>query len=231
MKQDLHIHSCLSPCGDEEMTPNNIAGMAHLAGLDVIAVCDHNTAENLPAIQLCAKEYGIKLLPGIEVCTQEEIHLLCYFSALEPCLKMSKALYESLPNIKNKPEIYGRQVILNENDEEIGQLDKLLITGCGYTLFETAQLCHSLGGLCFYAHMDKNSYSVLSVLGALPQEVDVEGAELFKAENRKDLVENGLLPADLPCITNSDAHDLAFIGENCGALSENNPLRKFIETL
>ena len=116
MLYDLHIHSCLSPCGDDEMTPNNICGMAHLAGLEVIAVTDHNAAANLPAVKKVADSFGIMLIPGIEMCTAEDIHLLCYFETVEKCLEFEKTVLDSLPPIKNKKHIYGNQLIRDEND-------------------------------------------------------------------------------------------------------------------
>ncbi|MEG2191689.1 MAG: PHP domain-containing protein [Oscillospiraceae bacterium] len=231
MKYDLHIHSCLSPCGDEEMTPNNIVGMAHLAGLDVISVCDHNSAKNLEAVKICAQGFGLKLLPGIEVCTQEEIHLLCYFSAVDTCVKFGEMIYDSLPPIKNKPEIYGRQSVLNSQDEILYDIEKLLIVGCGYNIYEAVQLCHNMGGKCFYAHADKNSFSILSVLGAIPNDLPVDGVEIFDLTHLDELISKGLISLDMPFMSNSDAHSLEFIGDKELNLPVDSPLYSLISQL
>ena len=125
---DLHIHSCLSPCGDLLMTPNNIVGMAFIKQLDAIAVCDHNTAENLPAVKEVADMMGVLLLPGMELTTREEAHMLAYFPDVDSALAFSRFVHEHLPPIANRPEFFGRQVIMNSQDEEVGEEEKLLIS-------------------------------------------------------------------------------------------------------
>ena len=122
---DLHIHSCLSPCGDEDMTPANICGMAKLKGLDAIAICDHNSARNLPAAQELCDAYGLLLLPGMEITTREEVHLLGYFETVEAALAFGEMLRGHLPNKKNKPQFFGRQLVMNSDDEIIGEEEAL----------------------------------------------------------------------------------------------------------
>ena len=104
---DLHIHSCLSPCGDMLMTPNNIVGMAFIKQLDAIAVCDHNTAENLPAVKEAADMMGVVLLPGMELTTREEAHMLAYFPDVDSALAFSREVHAHLPPIQNRPEFFG----------------------------------------------------------------------------------------------------------------------------
>ena len=123
---DLHIHSCLSPCGDELMTPNNIVNMAALKGLDVIAVSDHNSALNLPAVASVAQQADICLIPAIEFNTREEVHVLGYFPTVEAALEISSAVRPLLA-LDNKPDFFGEQKVLNDQDEEIGIEQKLLI--------------------------------------------------------------------------------------------------------
>ena len=135
---DLHIHSSLSPCGDDDMTPNNIVHMAMLKELNMIAVTDHNSARNLPAVKKVAEECGILLIPGIEVTTAEEIHLLTYFETVEETMDFGEYIYDSLPDISNRPEIFGEQRIMDETDAVTGHLDKLLLTAS----------CHSIDALC-----------------------------------------------------------------------------------
>lgn len=231
MLYDLHLHSCLSPCGDDEMTPNNIAGMAHLAGLEVIAVTDHNAAANLPAVKKCADAFGIMLIPGIEVCTAEDIHLLCYFETVERCLEFEKIILDSLPPVKNKKAVYGNQLIRNEDDEIIGEYEKLLIIGSSYNLWDCVKLCHEMGGVAVYAHIDKNSFSALSVLGSLPLEIDIDGVEIYDLANRPKLIAQGLIGEDTPYMSNSDAHYLEYIGEREEHLSKDHPLWEMIKNL
>ena len=116
---DLHIHSCLSPCGDDQMTPANIAGFAKLAGLDLIALTDHNAAENLPAIQRACDAYGLRLLPGIEMNTAEEIHLLCYLPTVDAALALSAEIRHRLPLVPCEEKVFGTQIVMEEEDREL----------------------------------------------------------------------------------------------------------------
>ena len=109
---DLHIHSCLSPCGDQDMTPANIAGMAAIKGLDVIAVTDHNSCKNCPAVLAAAREYGVLAIPGMEICTQEEVHAVCLFSELEAAMDFDDYVYQRLLPVENRPDIFGKQEII-----------------------------------------------------------------------------------------------------------------------
>ncbi len=231
MLYDLHIHSCLSPCGDDEMTPNNIAGMAHLARLEYIAVTDHNSRGNLPAVKQVAEAYGVKLIPGIEVCTAEDIHLLCYFETVEKCLEFEKLILDSLLPVKNKKEIYGNQLVLNEKDELVSEYEKLLIIGSSYNLWQCVDLCHNFGGVAVYAHIDKNSYSVLSVLGSIPPEIKIDGVEIYNLANRPKLISDGVITEKTPFMSNSDAHYLENIGEKEEHLSKDHPLWEMVKKI
>ena len=133
---DLHIHSALSPCGDEDMTPNNIANMAYLKGLDVIAVTDHNSCRNVSAVQKCGANAGVTVIPGMEVETSEEVHMVCLFKSLNDAYEMEDYVTAHLPVIKNKPEIFGRQLVMDENDQITDIKENLLITA---TTFLTRQ--------------------------------------------------------------------------------------------
>jgi len=176
---DLHIHSCLSPCGDELMTPNNIVGMAYLKGLDAIAVCDHNSAGNLAAVKAVADMMGVLLLPGIELNTREEVHLLCYFADVETAQRFSEAVHKHLTQ-KNVPEIFGHQVYMNEEDEPVGEEERLLIAALDLSLEQCADLCRQFGGVCVPAHINRGSNGVLGALGFLPRTVSWDALELSK---------------------------------------------------
>ncbi len=166
---DLHMHSCLSPCGDNDMTPNNIVNMALIKGLDIIAVTDHNTAENLEAVLECAKENGLTVIPGIEVETAEEAHIVCLFRKVEDAYKLQEIIYDALPPLKNRAEIFGNQYICDKNDNVIGELAQMLITATSISTDDIFDLVEGLGGVAYPAHVDRDSYSVLSNLGFVPE--------------------------------------------------------------
>ena len=205
---DLHIHSCLSPCGDALMTPNNIIGMAYIKQLDAIAVCDHNSAENLPAIKEAADMMGVLLLPGMELTTREEAHMLAYFPDVESCLTFSRYIYGHLPPIPNRPEFFGVQQVMNSQDEEIRQEEKLLISALDLSFEECEKQIHLHGGLCVPAHINRGSNGVLNALGFLP------GGATYDALEVSDAVP--MPPIDLSgkrLLKSSDAHYLENILE------------------
>lgn len=202
---DLHIHSCLSPCGDMDMTPNNIVNMACLLGLDIIAVSDHNTARNLPAVFAVAKEAGLTVIPAIEASSAEEVHVLCLFETLEDALACSDEFYEHLPPVINKPEIFGEQAILNEKDERVGTLDKLLINALDLGMDALLETVRRHGGLPIPAHADKSAYSIMANLGYIPEEYAFHCIEVKNLESD--------LPFQGRRITDSDAHYLQDIAE------------------
>lgn len=206
---DLHIHSVLSPCGSEDMTPNNIVNMAWIKGLEVIAVTDHNTMRNVPVVMELAKQKNIIVIPGIEVTTKEDIHVLCYFKDIVKGMEFQNLIYESLPKIKNKEEIFGRQVIMNEKDEEINKLDKLLLNATNYSVSDVYRMAGDFGGIMVPAHINKMSNSILANLGFMPFDLDIKTIEVYnKASFPSGFDKNKYL-----CITNSDAHYLEDISE------------------
>jgi len=178
---DLHIHSCLSPCGDALMTPNNIVGMAFIKQLDAIAVCDHNTAHNLPAIQEVANMMGVVLLPGMELTTREEAHMLAYFRSVEEAVAFSDRIYDYLPPIKNNAKFFGEQQRMNAQDEVIGIEERLLISALDLSFEECAALIDEHGGLCVPAHINRGSNGCLNALGFLPAGVHYDALEISKA--------------------------------------------------
>jgi PHP family Zn ribbon phosphoesterase len=203
---DLHLHSCLSPCGEDEMTPNNLVGMAQVMELAAFAVADHNTARQLPAVQNLAEEAGILLVPAIEITSAEEVHVLSLFPSVEAALAMGEELYAALPPVRNKPEIFGYQRILNEKDEPMGELEKLLINATVLPIDRVFEKVRGYGGVPIPAHIDKSAYSVLSNLGVIPPELEAKTVEISPGG-----IDRGFVPPDgesYCIITDSDAHDL-----------------------
>lgn len=176
-KADLHIHSCLSPCGELEMSPRAIVEKSLEKGLELIAVCDHNSAENAGAVMRAAGKTGLCVLPGMEICSREEVHTLAIFGTLGQALRMQGIVYGCLKGT-NRPELFGDQVVANEFDEVEGFNDRLLIGAAQISLADVVKETQSLGGLCIASHVDRPSFSILSQLGFVPKDLDLDGLEI-----------------------------------------------------
>lgn len=211
---DFHIHSTLSPCGDEDMTPNNIVNMAAIKGLDIIALTDHNSSLNCEAAMEAAKGLPLMVLPGMELCSAEECHVVCLFPHLEECMKFYEYVRPHYAPVKNKPEIFGRQLILDSEDEIVGEEEMLLTTSTDIPVDKIHDLAEDFGGVAFPAHIDRPSFSVLAMLGFLTPEMGFHTAELSKlCESVDDLLPVHDYLKDYRIVRNSDAHYLADIAE------------------
>lgn len=228
MLYDLHIHSCLSPCANDDMTPSTIAGLAKLAGAELISIADHNSARNLPAAEICCKAYGIQLLPAIEVNTAEEIHMLCYFPSVQAAMTLSDELYEGLSTFSYDDNIWGKQLVMDEDDNIVDTQNKLLTGAAAMDIYTIKARTEALGGIAVPAHADKDSYSLLSVLGFCPDDLDFELFELKNPLTYASLCDKGFLPAGKPIITSSDAHCINDIASRLSDLPGNNPLLRLI---
>ena len=205
---DLHLHSCLSPCGDMDMTPNNLVNMAKLLGLDLIALTDHNTSLNCEAAMKVGDAVGVLVIPGMELTTAEDIHAVCLFPTLEKALAFSAYVDENRIKVKNKARIYGRQVIMNEDDEEIGEIEHLLIPASFIGISEAYAKVKEFGGVCYPAHIDRDSLSILSVLGEIDPFCGFKTAELADIAKLDALKAQHPILNDMHIVTCSDAHYL-----------------------
>ncbi|MDD3751411.1 MAG: PHP domain-containing protein [Sedimentibacter sp.] len=205
---DLHIHSDLSPCSSRDMTPNNIINMSLIKGLNIISVTDHNTADNLPAVMELSHKAGIKIIPGLEVTTKEEVHVLCYFKKLDKAMEFGRIIYDSLPFIKNNPEIFGEQNIYNSKDEITGTLEKLLINASKYTIEDIYSIVKKFNGVMIPAHINKMTNGILGVLGFMPINPKIEFVEVYS----KMSIDNKITKK-YKVLNNSDAHQLIDIAE------------------
>lgn len=208
---DLHIHSDLSPCGDKDMTPNNISNMAYIKGLDVIAVTDHNSCKNYQSVNKVAKKLGIKVIPAMEINTHEEVHVLSYFLNYKDAHAVEEIIYDSLPNIKNKTSIFGEQNIYDEDDHIIGSVDKLLLSASKYTLSEIYRIVVDNNGIIIPAHVNKTYYGILGVLGFFPEDINFDFVEV--PENAVLSHRFYTFVSKYKKIINSDAHYLENISE------------------
>ncbi len=219
---DLHIHSALSPCGDDDMTPNNIVNMSALKGLDVIAVTDHNSAANARSCVECGKKAGILVLPGIEIETSEEVHLLALFSNPDDAENMSSVIWDKLPKIKNRVEIFGEQYVMDCDDNIVTVIPNLLSTATQISLNDAVKLVRELNGVPIPAHVDKSSYSIFSNLGFIPGELDFSTLEV-KDRGKSDEIFRSCKSPGFKLISNSDAHFLWDINERINSLDLGTP--------
>lgn len=210
---DMHIHSCLSPCGDTDMTPNNIINMCYIKGLNIIAITDHNSMLNVESIMKLGLEKDILVIPGIEVTTKEEVHVCCYFYDLNDGIKFQDLIYDGLPDIKNSPLIFGNQEIRDMEDELINEVDKLLISSTKYSLDDINHMVKKYNGVMVPAHIDRKSFGMLAVLGFIPDGLDIYTVELSKYfQDQNNIFNTDLSKYNI--IKNSDAHYLKDINES-----------------
>lgn len=205
---DFHLHSCLSPCGDDNMTPANIAGMAFVNGLQAIALTDHNTARNCPAFLKHCEAYGLVGLPGMELTTSEEVHVVCLFTRLENALAFDEYVHEQLIKIPNRKEYFGEQIIRDENDEAVGEEPYFLPNATNISFDAVYDLLESYGGFMIPAHLDKTSTSLISNLGFVPPDSKFKCFELHKMENLHRLRKTNPYLDNCVVICDSDAHYL-----------------------
>lgn len=204
---DLHLHSCLSPCGDEDNTPNNIAGMATLCELDIVALTDHNTSKNCPAFFTAAQKHGIVPIAGMELTTSEDIHVVCLFETLEDALAFDDYLDARRVKIKNRTEIFGRQTVLDENDVIIAEVEHLLTNATDVSIEEVTETVKKHKGVCYPAHIDRDSNGLIAVLGAIPPDSDFTYYELHNVDNMEEFANKyGIEKSKF--IISSDAHYL-----------------------
>ena len=230
-RADLHVHTCLSPCGDLQMTPRKITAQARKKDLDVIAICDHNSAENVPAVMKAAEDARIVVLPGMEICTSEEIHLLAIFDNLDSVEQMQALVYRHLDG-RNEPDIFGMQVIANELDEVVGFQDKLLIGATNLTVNHVVDEIHRFGGVAVASHIDRESYSVISQLGFIPETLRFDALELSRHIRTEEASKRFAGSRKWPFIRNSDAHYTDDIGLNtCEYLIESPTLSEIRRAL
>lgn len=224
---DLHIHSCLSPCADDDMTPANICGMAALKGLEMIAVTDHNSALNLPYAERAASAAKLLFIPGMEITTCEEVHLLAYFESVRAALDFGEFLRPHLPARKNRPALFGRQMIINEQDDALGEEDALLIGASDLKLAFLVSEVRARGGVPVPAHINRGSNGLLINLGFMPNDLNFSAVEVWRA-----------LPCpSAPCenrrvLNSSDAHSLgAILEKEIQIPLKNRTIRSFLDYL
>jgi 3',5'-nucleoside bisphosphate phosphatase len=215
---DFHIHTALSPCGDADMTPNNIVNMSKLKGLDIIAITDHNSIENVASCMEVGRKAGLTVIPGMELQTKEEVHVLCLFSAYSKAVEFQEFVYAKLPNMKNNERIFGEQFIIDEFDNIVGKNERLLLTSTNISIDEAFYEVKRLGGVLIPAHIDKSANGIISNLGFIPDYLGIRSLEYRSLEKINRFIISGLLSNKYNFIKSSDAHYLVDI------LEQENPL-------
>jgi 3',5'-nucleoside bisphosphate phosphatase len=212
IRADLHVHTVLSPCAEVEMIPPLIVERALQAGLDLIAITDHNASANAAAVIDAAQGTGLKVLPGIELQTREEVHLLCLFDTLEQLAAWQMQVDEALPAVPNRAEILGEQFVVDAAGDFVRREERLLLVSANIGLENAAARVRALGGLAIPAHIDRPANGLIALLGFLPPGLCIAALELSPCVSCRAARARFHLPEDTALIRSSDAHWLDAIG-------------------
>lgn len=205
---DFHIHSCLSPCADDDMTPNNIAGTAVLAGLEAVALTDHNSSKNCPAFFEAAKRYGLIPIAGMELTTAEDIHIVCLFPELDGAMKFDAYVSKHRMKVSNRTDIFGEQLIMNGEDEIIGREDYFLPAASEITVDDAPNIVSLFGGICYPAHIDREANGIIATLGTFPENTGFRNAEFYDHGKEEEYLSKYSALAEKRLLVSSDAHNL-----------------------
>ncbi|MBW8040655.1 MAG: PHP domain-containing protein [Planctomycetes bacterium] len=208
---DLHLHTCLSPCAEEEMGPLAIVRQAKKKGLDVIGICDHNSAGNVAAVRQAGRREGLAVIGGVEVCSEEEVHILGLFDEQESLLNMQRLIEENLHG-ENNPELFGQQSLCDQNDAVVARETRLLIGATELSVDEVVEKIHQLGGLAVASHVDRESFSLFSQLGFVPRGLQIDALEISPLHSVAEAGDSFPQTKGYRLVSFSDAHRLEEIG-------------------
>lgn len=206
VRADLHIHTCLSPCADEQMRATAIVKQAREMGLDMIAICDHNSAENTAAVLKAGRREGLSTIAGMEITSREEVHILGLFETDGDLMRMQELVYENLPG-EDYEDSFGSQIITDEWDRMVGTNRRLLIGATKLSVEQVVDAIHERCGLAIASHVDRERFSLIGQLGFIPKGLSLDAVEVSRP-----------FPAGqgygYPVVRSSDAHFLEDIGKN-----------------
>ncbi len=217
-KADLHIHTCLSPCAELDMTPASIIETASQKGLDIIAITDHNSAENVQAARKSAAQFNLTVLAGMEVASSEEAHILGIFDD-DRILDLQEIVYKNLLPGTNDVSRFGEQVIVNEQDEVLGMNNRMLIAATDLPAQTIIETIHDLGGLAIASHIDRGAFSILSQLGFIPDQMNFDALEMSPNMTREKAESLFKDYSSYTWIASSDAHYPADIAKKISNFS------------
>jgi PHP family Zn ribbon phosphoesterase len=209
---DLHIHTCLSPCADLGMTPIKIVRRAITAGLSIIAITDHNSAGNVSSVTAAARGTGLCVIPGIEITTSEEVHIVGLFESCEDALGVQGIVFDHLMPGENDEKLFGMQVIANEHDEVEGFENRLLIGSSSLGVNRTIECIHGNKGIAIFSHIDREANSIIGQLGFIPADAPIDGIEISKHTGMDQARVRFREYERYPFIRSSDSHELQDIG-------------------
>ncbi|MHB8110534.1 MAG: PHP domain-containing protein [Syntrophorhabdaceae bacterium] len=224
----MHIHSTLSPCGSLDMSPRVIVEKAREAGLDIIAVTDHNMTENTPYVKELGERAGLVVLAGMEMQTQEEIHLIAVFDEYDPAYELQQMVHNLLPDVPNDVEFWGDQVVVDTEDNIVRIEDRLLINSAGISVEDATSWIKGHGGVAIASHIDSPTFSIISQLGFIPANIPFDAFEVRNLDGAPDLMPF-IMRKGVPFVTFSDAHYPKDIGRRKTVLALNAPDCKNIE--
>lgn len=210
---DLHIHTKLSPCASEEMTPDAITAAAKKIGLDIIAVCDHNSCRNAEATIAAGRIHSVVVIPGIELETRERIHVIGLFPDLMQAIDVSEEVRLTLPCVDEEYSTrVGVQVLLTACGCPCGTEEKALASPSGFELRAAVDLIQRYSGLAIAAHVERPSFSVYSVLGDVPRDIPFDALEVSPANSRPVGLREKFARYGWPLVGSSDSHYLFEVG-------------------
>jgi 3',5'-nucleoside bisphosphate phosphatase len=200
------VHTCLSPCAEPEMMPTAIVRQASTVGLNVLGICDHNSTDNVAAVTRAGMRESINVMPGIEITSREEVHILGLFNTEKELEGVQSVVYQHLPG-ENDESIFGPQTVVDEQDRMVGVNTRLLIGATDLALEKVVGLIHDFGGLAIAAHIDRQRFGIIGQLGFVPEGLKLDAVEVSPGASIEEW-------DDFPVITSSDAHSLKDIGRS-----------------
>lgn len=209
---DLHIHTVLSPCGSLEMSPKTIVQTAIAKKIDIIGITDHNSTRQCREVASEAQKAGLTVFCGAEVTTREEVHCLAFFENFEKLDEFQYFLDASLPDIKNDVDLFGYQVVVNENEDIVYEEERLLISAIKHSIDKVEQEVHRLEGIFIPAHVNRAKFSLISQLGFIPPDLKFDALELSKHMGTTAFLKTYPYLNRATIIRNSDAHQPEDIG-------------------
>ena len=222
MFYDFHMHSCLSPCAENEMTPNNICNMAKIKGLDIIAVTDHNSTKQLNSIKKVADTIGLRMLFGAELESKEEVHILALFNTLEKANRFQTWIDQHMPIVENNEDYFGNQYLMNEKDEIVGKEYRLLLVSLDASVENCIDAIHEYGGKAIIAHVLDRVNSITHQLGFIPQDLNYDGLEVKSLEQKQRVIDTHpwITETSTNWFIDSDAHLLVDISEAVNSIDD-----------
>jgi PHP family Zn ribbon phosphoesterase len=212
-RADLHVHTVLSPCAAVEMIPPLIVQKALEKNIELIAITDHNASANVGAVQKAAEGTSLTVLPGMEVQSREDVHLLALFETLDALAGWQLQVDDALSNLPNHPDFFGEQFVVDETGEFIRSEPRLLLTSTSLTIDEIFERVNALEGMVIPAHVERTSYGLLPTLGLISENWHLPALEISRHTTPEKAAATFPALRQYPLIQSGDVHQLnSFLG-------------------